>query len=269
MCRLPQPLPQPDPVVPPLDVDYPGIISLDVDVTDVERRIFNARETIPVPGPGPLCLLYPQWLPGYHAPQAQIELLGGLAFTAAGQVLEWRRHPTEVYALFVDVPDGCTEVEARFQFLSPTSPSQGRVVVAPELLNLEWNMVVLYPAGHFARRIRVRPSLHLPAGWQVGCALELASRTGDICHFATTPLDVLVDSPLLAGRHFRRIDLDEAGTVRLNIVADAPEQLAATEEQITPHRELVRQADLLFGARHFDHFDVLLALSDQIAGKGV
>ncbi len=269
MCRLPQPLPQPDPVIAPQDTDYPGVITLTVDATDTERRIFNACETIPVERGGPLCLLYPQWLPGYHAPQAQIELVAGFSFTAAGQDLAWRRHPTEVYALFVDVPDGCAEIEARFQFLSPTSTSQGRVVVAPDLLNLEWNMVVLYPAGHFARRIQVRPTLQLPDGWQAGCALELANRTGGTWEFETVPLDILVDSPVFAGRHFRRIDLDEGGTVRLNIVADEPEQLAATEEQIAPHRELVRQADRLFGARHFDHFDVLLALSDQIAGKGV
>jgi len=269
MCRLPQPLPQPDPVIEPQDIDYPGTIALTVDVTDIDRRIFQARETIPVHASGPLCLLYPQWLPGYHAPQAQIELVAGFRFTAAGQELAWRRHPTEVYALFVDVPDGCTEIEACFQFLTPTSTSQGRVVVAPDLLNMEWNMVVLYPAGHYARRILVKPTLQLPQGWQVGCALELVSRTSDTCEFETVPLDTLVDSPLFAGRHFRRIDLDDAGAVRLNVVADQPDQLAANEEQIAPHRELVRQADLLFGARHFDHFDVLLALSDQIDSKGV
>jgi predicted metalloprotease with PDZ domain len=239
-----------------------------VDATDVERRIFKARETIPVSS-GPMMLLYPQWLPGYHSPQAPIELFAGLSITASGENLPWRRHPTEVHAFLLDIPEGCEEIEASFQFLSPTSESQGRVVVSPEILNLEWNMVVLYPAGHFARRITVEPSLTLPEGWQFGCALEVASQDGATTHFAPSTLDDLVDSPLIGGRYFRLIELDDAGEVRLNIVADQPDQLEATDEQIEPHRELVRQADKLFGARHFDHFEMLLALSDEIGTIGV
>jgi predicted metalloprotease with PDZ domain len=239
-----------------------------VDASDVERRIFTARETIPV-SPGPMMLLYPQWLPGYHSPQAPIELFAGLSIEAFGEALPWRRHPTEIHAFLIDVPDGCQEIEASFQFLSPTSEAQGRVVVSPDLLNLEWNTVILYPAGFFARRIMVAPSLTLPQGWRFGCALEVASEDGATTHFEPAPLDDLIDSPLMAGRHFRRIELDDAGEVRLNIVADRPELLEAAEEQIEPHRELVRQADRLFGARHFDHFEMLLALSDEIGTIGV
>jgi predicted metalloprotease with PDZ domain len=269
MCRLPQPLPQPEPVIEARDIDYPGVIRLDVDATDVERRIFRAREVIPVDRSGPLTLLYPQWLPGYHSPQAPIELFAGLTITANGTDLHWRRHPTEIHAFQIEVPEDVSEIEARFQFLSPTDDSQGRVVVSPDLLNLEWNMVVLYPAGYFSRRITVAPTLILPEHWQFGSALEVASTQGTTTVFAPVQLDDLVDSPLFAGRYFRRIELDEAGAVRLNIVADRPDLLEATEEQIEPHRELVRQADRLFGSRPFDHFDVLLALSDEIGAIGV
>ena len=128
-------------------------------MSDVLRRIFRVRETIPVARAGVLTLLLPKWLPGYHAPQAPIELLAGLDFRAGGRKLHWSRHPTEVYAFHVDVPAGTTEIEASFQFLSPTESSQGRVVVTPDLLNLQWNMVVLYPAGHFSRGIKVAPRL--------------------------------------------------------------------------------------------------------------
>jgi hypothetical protein len=41
--------------------------------------------------------------------------------------------------------------------------------------------------------------------------------------FRPTPLDVLVDSPVLAGRHFQRVELDEQ--VTLNIAADRPDLL--------------------------------------------
>jgi predicted metalloprotease with PDZ domain len=267
--RLPQPLRKPNPIPEPRDVDYPGILRLEVDATDIRRRIFRVRQTVPVESPGSMTLLYPQWLPGYHSPVAPIELFAGLELEAAGETLRWRRHPTEIHAFEIEIPEGATQIEARFQFLSPTNSSQGRVVVSHDILNLEWNMVVLYPAGHFARRIVVEPTLTLPADWQMACALETASRAGDTISFHPAPLDVLVDSPVMAGRHFRRIDLDHSGEVRLNIVADRRDLLEARDEQIAPHRELIRQADLLFGARHFDHYDVLLALSDEIGSIGV
>jgi predicted metalloprotease with PDZ domain len=267
--RLPQPTARPAPVIEPQDVDYCGLLRLEVDATDVIRRIFRARQIIPVAGPGPLTLLYPQWLPGYHSPVAPIELFAGLTIEAGGERLQWRRHPTEVYAFELDVPAGVDELEASFQFLSPTNASQGRIVVSPDLLNLEWNMVVLYPAGHFARRIMVEPSLTLPPDWQLACALDVARQESNTTHFAPVALDDLVDSPVFAGRHFRRIDLDETGEVRLNIVADRPDLLDASDEQIEPHREMIRQADRLFASRPFDHFDVLLALSDEIGSIGV
>jgi len=48
-----------------------------------------------------------------------------------------------------------------------------------------------------------------------------------------------------------------------------PEPLKATEVQIEADREMVRQADRLFGARHFQHDDFLLALMDEMGGIGL
>jgi hypothetical protein len=103
-----------------------------------------------------------KWLPGYHAPQAPIELLAGLEIEAGGRRLHWSRDPTDVHAFHVDVPEGVREIDVRFQFLSPTESAQGRVVVSPDLLILAWNCVVLYPAGHFSRGIAVEATLILP-----------------------------------------------------------------------------------------------------------
>jgi predicted metalloprotease with PDZ domain len=269
MPPLPQPSPEPAPIASPQDVPYPGLIRLEVDATDVERRIFHARQRIPVARSGPMTLLYPKWLPGYHSPEAPIELFAGLILDAGGKRIRWRRDPVEVHAMHLDVPEGTTEIIAEFQFLSPTNEPQGRVVVTPEMLNLQWNTVVLYPAGHFSRQIMVEASVRLPKGWQYGCALDVASSAGDVTTFEPVSLDDLVDSPMFAGRHYHRIPLDEPGNVRLNIVADRADLLAATDEQIEPHRALVAEADALFGARHFDHYDFLLALSDELGGIGV
>jgi predicted metalloprotease with PDZ domain len=269
MPTLPQPSPEPAPIESPRDIPYVGTIRLAVDATDVHRRIFNVRQAIPVAQPGPLTLLYPKWLPGYHSPEAPIELFAGLVISAGGDRIPWRRDPVEVHAFHIDVPEGVTEIEAAFQFLSPTAEAQGRIVVTPEMLNLQWNTVILYPAGFFSRRITVEATVTLPAGWHFGCALEVGTASGETTTFEPVPLDVLVDSPMFAGRHFRRIELDGRGPVRLNIVADNADLLAASEEQIMPHRALIAEADALFGARHFDHYDFLLALSDELGAIGV
>ncbi len=96
------------------------------------------------------------------------------------------------------------------------------------MLNLQWNALVLYPAGHFSRRIQVAASVTLPAGWGYGCALEGSTTEGDVTRFKPVALDALVDSPLFAGRHYRSIDLEDGRRVRLNLVADRAALLAAT-----------------------------------------
>jgi predicted metalloprotease with PDZ domain len=250
-----------DTIPPARDVPWPGTLRLSVDASDNVRGIVRVRETIPVSSPGPLVLLYPKWLPGVHGPAGPIASLAGIQFAAGGHSLSWRRDPVDVYAFHVDVPPGTAQVEAQFQFLAPTDPSQGRISSTPEMLDLQWNTVVLYPAGNYVRRINVETSLKLPEGWQAGTALELAGREGSALRYKPVALDTLVDSPVYAGRYFRVETL--APSVRLNIVADQPEQLAATDEQLQAHRNLVTQAVKLFGAQHYDHYDFLLALSSR------
>ncbi len=264
---LPQPLPEPPGVPEPEDKPYVGTIRLFVDATDLHRRIYRVREIIPVAGAGPMLLIYPKWLPGFHAPQAPIELFAGLEVHAGDEQLVWKRHPVTVNAFQIEVPAGVTEIEARFQFLSPTDPEQGRVIVSPDMLMLQWNSVLLYPARHFARRIQVEPTLKLPEEWQWACALEAAEAHGSTIRFHPVPLDVLVDSPVLAGRHFLRVPLDDQ--VTLNLAADRPDLLPQDEAQIEPHRAVVLEADALFGTRHFDRFEMLMALSDELTAVGI
>ena len=117
----PTPLPMPAEIPAAKDVPYPGTLTLSVDATDLDRRIFRVRETIPVAGPGQMVLLYPEWLPGSHAPRGQLEKVAGLSITADGKPVRWVRDPVEVYALHVDVPEGAKTLELAFQFLSATA----------------------------------------------------------------------------------------------------------------------------------------------------
>jgi predicted metalloprotease with PDZ domain len=57
--------------------------------------------------------------------------------------------------------------------------------------------------------------------------------------------------------------------VRLGLFGDRADLVEATDEQIAPHRALIGEADALFGARHYDHYDFLVAVSDQLGGGGV
>ena len=267
----PRPVPMPAEIPAAKDVPYPGVLKLSVDATDLDRRIFRVKETIPVAGPGPMVLLYPEWLPGKHGPRGELEKVAGLTITADGKPVRWVRDPVEVFALHVVVPERAKTLELEFQFLSATATDQGRVVVTQEMLNLQWNSTAFYPAGWYTRQIPIEASVTLPKGWKFGTALDLASQDGDTATFKPVSFETLVDSPMFAGRYYRQIDLDPGGRspVRLSIVADRPELLEATDEQIQKHRNLVVQADRLYGARHFDHYDMLLALTDRMGGIGL
>lgn len=267
----PQPVPFDSAIPAARDVPYPGTMKLVVDATDLDRRIMTVKQTIPVAGPGPMVLLYPEWLPGKHAPRGELEKVAGLKITAGGKTLVWRRDPVEVFALHIDVPAGARQVELEFQFLSATAGDQGRVVMTREMLNLQWNSTAFYPAGWFTRQIPVEATAILPEGWGYGVALDTAASKGNVHSFKTVSFETLVDSPMFAGRHYRQLDLDPGGRspVKLNIVADRPELLEASDEQIRLHRNLVIQADRLFGSRPFDRYDFLLALTDRMGGIGL
>ncbi len=250
-----------DTIPPARDVAYPGTIALAVDASDVDRAIFRVKETLPVSAAGPLTLLFPKWLPGDHQPSGEIEKLVGLRITARGKPVAWTRDRVDVYAFHLDVPEGAQALEIAFQFVSATDPAQGRVVATPDMLNVQWNSVALYPAGFFVRRILVDPSLKIPQGWKAATALEPLGTEGTTIRYKPVAFDTLVDSPVFAGRNVRTEEL--APGVRLNIVADRADQLAATPAQLAPHRALVDQAVKLFGAQHYDHYDFLLALSTR------
>lgn len=248
------------------DVPYPGTMTLDVDATNVAQGIFTVRQTIPVQRAGPLVLLYPQWKPGNHAPSGQIRNLAGVTFTANGRTIPWTRDTVDMFAFHLDVPAGAKTIEARFQYLSPLSDGADRVVAAPTLLNLQWEAVSLYPAGVYVRNLKIKASATYPAGWTAFTALR-GPRTGARVSYDPVAYDVLLDSPVFAGLHTKQVPLDPA--MSLDLVADTPDLLAITPEQIAAHKALVVQADRLFGARHYDHYDLLVALSQVQSPDGL
>lgn len=249
------------------DIPYPGTMRLMVDATDTTQKILRVRQVIPVAAPGPMTLLFPEWLPGTHSPRGQIDKLTGLTIRAGGKAVAWTRDPLDIHAFHLNVPQDARELALEFQFVSATERDQGRIVVAPAMMNLQWGSVSLYPAGYYVRNIPVQAIVTWPAGWQAATALRPASVSGATITYETVDYDTLVDSPVFAGRHFKRFEL--APKVALNIVADEARFLAATPEQIDAHRRLVSEARALFGPAHYDRYDFLLALTDQMGHIGL
>lgn len=263
----PQPIPFENTIPAARDLAYPGTMIVDIDATDNMRGIYRVKQTIPVAGPGPMTLLYPEWLPGNHAPRGPVETVAGLRITAGGQLLQWRRDPADVFAFQIDVPAGVTQLNVELEHLSPTESRQGRVTMTPDMLNLQWEKMTLYPAGYYVRNIPVQASVTYPAGWSAATSLDVANQAGGRVTYAPVSYETLVDSPVFAGRYFRREELTK--DVNLNIFADRPEDLVAKPEQIAAHRKLVDQALKLYGAKHYDEYEFLVALTDQLGGIGL
>ena len=251
------------------DIPYPGgVISLDIDASDTQRGAYRVTETVPVAaGTRDLILQLPQWIPGHHAPAGTIDELVDVRFFVDGKPVRWWRDPVEVYAFHVDLPEGTRAVTAKFVQTSPVQGSEGRVTMTPDMLNLQWDRMSLYPAGHYVRQIRIRPSVTFPAGWQVASALDGKVQNGNTVIWGEVDYETLVDSPIFAGANFRRFDIGH--NVALNVVADKSDNLAIKPENLAAYKALTDEAGLAFGTYHFDHYDLLLALSDRLGGIGL
>ena len=263
---LPRALP---PIPAPTAATYPGVIKYDVDATDVERKIVRVRQTIPVTA-GPLVLLYPKFLPGNHAATGPIQLISGVTVTGGAKRIDWLRDTIDPNAFHIDVPQGVSEIVVEFQWLTQPDNSTWRVVMTPEMVNLQWEKALLYPAGYRSTGITFAPSIRLPEGWKYGVALDTDSFENGLATFRPTDLYTLIDSPLFGGAHFQRIEIDPRGeAVHLNIVADEAKNIAPTPEQIAWFESLVTQTDRLFGARPYDRYDFLVAATAKMGGIGL
>lgn len=245
---------------------------MEVDAADAPRRLIHIRLALPV-APGPLTLLYPQWIPGEHGPTGPIADLVNLHFTAGGQTLAWRRDSVDLFAFHLNVPPGARSLDAAFDFISPPDAggfSSGSSMT-PELAVLSWNQFVLYPQGPPADQLRYQARLRLPSGWQYGTALPVARTRNSEVEFRPVSLVTLIDSPVISGTHFKSIDLGivDGAPHFLHIAADDERAIAAQPEWIERHKRLIAEAGVLFGARHYRQYHFLLTLSDYVANFGL
>ena len=262
--------PMPAPIPAAQNIPYGGTIQLSVDLTDTTHRLVKVHEVIPAK-PGPLTLLVPKWLPGDHEPDGEVSKMAGFTFSAGGKPLNWTRDVVEVNAFHVDVPEGADSVTVEFQYLAPVDDGIGRIVMTPDMANLQWDFASVYPAGYYVSQIPVQATLTLPDGWKQGSGLDVEATNGDAITFKAVSYETLIDSPVFAGKYFKQIDLDPgaATPVHMDIVADKPSSLDVSDKELQIHRDLVQQAYKLYGAHHYDHYDFLVAASDKLGGIGL
>lgn len=262
----------PPAIAAPVDKPYTGPVQLDVDLTNVTDRIVHVHERFPVQSETrELVLLYPQWIPGHHSPTGPISRIAGIVTSVEGKRVQWIRDQVNIYAFHVPVVAGTKSVDLEFDYLSPNKQAEGRIEMSDAIADLEWDEALMYPAGYFSRGIPFEVTLKLPEGWKYATALETASEQGSTLKFKQTTLNTLVDSPLYAGTHFKRIDLSPSPTniVHLNVFADEEKDLNITPDELEKHKRLAIEADKLYGSHHYNHYDFLLLLSDSVGGIGL
>ncbi len=252
-------------------------ITLSVDATHAPRKIFHAWLKIPATA-GDLTLYYPKWIPGEHAPDGPVVDLAGLKFSAGGQTLKWRRDLLDGFTLHVEVPAGVTEISAELDFLSPTMFEGGFSAgssATDKLAIISWNQVLLYPKGWKSDDLTYVASLKLPANWKFGTSLPIASTTDNQPNgetqitFQPTSLTLLIDSPVITSEYLKVVPLAQDPPTEMDIAADSAAALEPPPYVWDRYKNLVEQAQKLFGAHHYRDYHFLYTLSDHVAHFGL
>jgi predicted metalloprotease with PDZ domain len=241
-------------------------ISLTVDATKTRQKLLHVQLEMPVKA-GPLTIYYPKWIPGEHGPDGPIASLTGLKLEGNGKVIPWRRDLEDTFSFHLNIPDGVSRLEASFDIIEPVGDS-----ATDKLMVLEWNDVVLYPEGTPAEKLSYEARLALPDGWKWGSSLPVAGQAGNQVAFKPISLDMLVDSPVIAGEFYRSIDITPEGEPIhhvVDIVADSEAALNMSQKNQKEMTNLVAESGKLFGARHYRDYHFLLTLSDHVAHFGL
>ena len=257
-------------------------IQITADLTEAPRKLYHAEVELPVK-PGPLTLITPQWIPGNHRPSGPVQDITGIAFTANGQPLAWRRDDVNLYEYHLAVPKGVSSIHAHLDCIV-TARATTKMAV------LEWEKLLLYPADIPVRNIPIQPSITIPAGWGIGTALTpiatgqapppttgideslhapaLGSTT---IRYAPTTVEQLQDSPAIAGEYFHEFPLAPEITPKhyLDVVSDEPQDSNLRPEFLAEVSNLVREAGAMYASHHYNVYHFLLTLSDVAGGEGL
>lgn len=244
-------------------------IALAVDAREAPAKIYHAKVTMPVK-PGPFTFVYPKWIPGFHGPVGPLPGYVNLRVLAGGAPVPWRRDLVDFYAIHTNVPSGVSSLEVDFDLVdAPPSIGEQEPANTANITILQWSSLLVYPEGALADSLPVTTTLMLPQGWEFGCALPVASGGGTSIAFGTVSLTTLVDSPLIAGRYFRRIPLLDSPPMELDMAGDSAASLQIPNNLLAGYKHLVNEGPALYASRHFRAYHFLLSLTDSIPFNGI
>ncbi len=262
-----------------LALAYPAVgtaapILLDVDASEVSRRVIHVRELVPAE-PGTLTLHYPKWIPGRHRPVGQIANVSALRITAKGEAITWHRDDADPFTIHCTVPPGAKAVEVQFDLLLAAGAEGGAqfmTVASPKIMTMNWNDVLLYPKAAKPLELPFVARVKLPTGWKFGTALPVAKpsdKDGGIL-FDSVTLETLIDSPVLAGEHVRVVPIGAGKEHSVVLACDSPDGLEVTPETLKAWNQLPAEAATLFGPDHpYKTYTFLLGLSNHVPRAGI
>jgi len=252
---------------------------LHVNAQEIHRKLIHCEIEMPVTE-GTLTLWYPKWIPGIHAPKGPIENIGGLRIVDdKGHTIPWQRDTIERFKLTCDIPSDVSQISISLDYIcsQPSTNSKGIDTFGSALVGMiNWNTCLLYPQGISSNDIHIDPSLTLPAGWHWGSALrETAQGKRDAIkntvQFKTISLHDLIDSPIIMGKHFKRIPLvvKDIAPFNLHLVSETQSAIEIPQDVIDQYGAMGTEAGLLFGGAHFDRYDWLVVCSDILPNMGL
>jgi len=243
-------------------------IQITADLTEAPRKIYHAEIDIPVT-PGPVALITPKWIPGHHSPGNTLADITGVVFTANGKTLPWRRDDVDLYEYHLSVPAGVNSVHVHLDCITTN--------VTPNVAVLEWERLIMYPAGTPVREIPIQASVTVPAGWGIGTSLTPTSSydpqhpAGGTVHYAATTVEMLEDSPIMTGAYFHEYPLaPELSTKHyIDVIGDSAEVVEIRPTVLEHWNRLIHEAWAMYGQPHYRSYHFLLALRGAQGGGGL
>lgn len=242
----------------------PPAIQLKIDAREVAKQVVHVHLTFPVK-PGPITLEYPKWIPGMHEPSGPVQNVVQLGFSAQGKKLPWRRDPFDYYAFQTTVPQGAQTLEVTFDYLPRTGETDEiayGVAATEKLAVVNPSALILVPRGADVTKTPISAQLQCPVGWKHASALV---------ENTSISIERLADSPVFMGQFLKMVPLPSPDGVphALALFGDSEEAINPNAHVIACLKRLVRESATLFGARHYQHFTFLLALTNGLPQYGL
>ena len=267
----PQPVPFVDTIPQPRDMPYPGTMTLDVDATDVAARHLPREADDPGRrGGADGAALSRNGCPASMRPRGEIEKLAGLQHHArTASRSPWTRDPVDVFAFHIDVPRGREDSSISSSSSSRRpSPIRAAIVMTPDDAEPAMEFDEPLSGGLFhAPHPGAGDASTYPEGWTAASAPARRRRSDRPTPMRrpitkcwsirpSSPAAITASSTLGAARRSQRLR-----RLRPRSWRPSPSRSRRTAIWST-------QAVKLFGAQHYDHYEFLLAITDEMGGIG-